>query len=89
MDMETYLNKVCRDTDNKSAAVNQPVEKKYCRDFVKGDDGYCINYTKPESLECTIELSNSEHKTVEVYTPALVNCSGQCKARQAMGIEKK
>lgn len=88
MDMEAYLNKVCKSVDDKRATVNHPKEKKYCTYFVKGDDGYCINYIKPEPIESIVKLSNDELMAVKVYKAAVVSCSGQCKVNEIAHIGK-
>lgn len=78
MNMEAYLNKVCKNAKAKRATVNHPKEKKYCTDFVKGEDGYCVYYIKPEPIESAVKLSDNSFMTIKAYTPAVVNCSGQC-----------
>jgi hypothetical protein len=36
-----------------------------------------------------VEIADDEFSTVKVYESAIVSCTGQCNARQAMAFEKK
>lgn len=57
--MMSYINKLCRDADRKMEQKRKQVMqgKKYCKGFVLGQDGYCVNYTgaKPAYMSCSVQ----------------------------------
>lgn len=58
MDMMSYINKLCRDADRKMEKERkQAKQKKYCKRYAKGEDGYCINYTgaRPCVMTCSVQ----------------------------------
>lgn len=59
MDIMNYINKLCKAADRKiEQKRKQSMQgKKYCKNFIKGQDGYCINYTgaRPCVMTCSVQ----------------------------------
>lgn len=62
----SYINKLCKAADKKKEKKHKQVqqEKKICKRFKKGEDGYCVNYTgaKPCIMSCVSQCKANKGK---------------------------